>query len=65
MVHNPKDTFYFDTFKPGVGNLFITAGRIGYLYVCRGPQKKLITVRTIRTVGETISLTQKVQLVFR
>jgi hypothetical protein len=28
----------------GVGNLFITAGRIGYSHLCRGPQKKINNV---------------------
>jgi hypothetical protein len=36
----------------GVDNLFITAGRTGYSYLCPGPQKKLITW----TVSETVFL---------
>jgi hypothetical protein len=47
---------------PGVGNLFSTAGRIGYSHLCRGPQKKKVIMSW--AVSETISLTQKVQLVF-
>jgi hypothetical protein len=33
--------------KAGVGNLFITTGRIGYSHLCRGPQKKLIMSWTV------------------
>jgi hypothetical protein len=54
-------TFFFALSKPGVGSLFITVGRIGYSHLCRGPQKKLIM---LWTVSETISLTQKLQLIF-
>jgi hypothetical protein len=40
--------------KSEEGNLFITAGRIGCSYLCRGPQKKKYMSRT---VSETVSLT--------
>jgi hypothetical protein len=59
-VHSASPLPSLLPFRAGVGNLFINAGRTGYSHLCRGPQKKLMSW----TVSETISLTQKVQLVF-
>jgi hypothetical protein len=41
-IRTKREHNFDNTYKPGVEKLFNTAGRIGYSYLCREQQKKLI-----------------------
>jgi hypothetical protein len=53
IIHNHSSILRY---RPGVGNLLVPASLIGYLNLCRGPQKKIIISWT---VSETLFLVRR------